>query len=115
MAERERKRAKERMTLGEVHTGSEAGKTRDKLNKISKSLGMSGQTLERARAIVEAAKAEPTKYGYLLEDMDKSGKVNGAYQDLKNNQKRAAYEARAERGGRVSDLFALAKVCRHVC
>ena len=80
---RARELAKERMTLGTVSTGSDAGKTRDKLDKITAPLGISGRTLERARAVVEAAEAEPAKYGKLLADMDRTGVVNGVYRQLK--------------------------------
>ena len=52
---RERKQAKERQTLGKVSPRSEKGKTRDKLDKVAKPLGMSGKTLEKARAVVNAA------------------------------------------------------------
>jgi N6-adenosine-specific RNA methylase IME4/ParB-like chromosome segregation protein Spo0J len=74
---RERELAKERMTLGKVCTGS--GKTRD---KVAAPLGVSGYTLEKARAIVEAAAAEPERFGKLLEDMDRTNKVNGVHKRL---------------------------------
>jgi len=43
---------------------------------------MARRTLEKAEAIVDAAEAEPAKFGPLLEQMDRSGKVDGAYRKL---------------------------------
>ncbi len=83
VVERERELARERMTLGKVSTGSDAGKTRDKLDKITAPLGISGRTLEKARAVVQAAEAEPEKFGRYLADMDRTGRVNGIYRRLR--------------------------------
>jgi ParB/RepB/Spo0J family partition protein len=58
----------------------EAGDTRD---KIGKRLGISGRTYERMKEVVEAAAAEPEKYGKLLEQMDDTGRANGVYRRLK--------------------------------
>lgn len=46
-------------------------------------VGMDRQTLDRAKAIVAAAAAEPEKYGDLQEQMDRSG-VNGPFKRLTN-------------------------------
>ena len=48
-------------------------KTRD---AVGASVGMSGKTYEKAKAVVEAARAEPEKYEPLVEQMDTSGKVD---------------------------------------
>ena len=45
------------------------GQTRDKLARYA---GVSGKTLEKAKAVVEAAEAEPEKYGPLVEEMDRT-------------------------------------------
>jgi hypothetical protein len=42
-------------------------------------LVVSGRTVEKIRAVCEAAKADPVKFGKLLDDMDRSGKVDGAF------------------------------------
>ena len=47
----ERELARQRMTLGKVSLGSEAGKT---IDKVAAPLGVSGRTLEKAKAIVQA-------------------------------------------------------------
>jgi N6-adenosine-specific RNA methylase IME4 len=43
---------------------------------------MARRTLEKAEAIVDAAEAEPEKFGKLLADMDRTGKVNGVFKRL---------------------------------
>jgi N6-adenosine-specific RNA methylase IME4/ParB-like chromosome segregation protein Spo0J len=83
---RERELAKQRMTLGKVSTGSGAGKTRDKVDKVAAPLGASGRTIEKARAIVAAAKAEPERFGNLVAEMDRTGKVNAAHRALRRTQ-----------------------------
>jgi hypothetical protein len=51
-------------------------------DRAAKATGMARRTLEKAEAIVDAAEAEPAKFGPLLEQMDRSGKVDGAYRKL---------------------------------
>jgi N6-adenosine-specific RNA methylase IME4 len=88
VAERERNLAKARkvasLKRGDkkpvVETFHNGGKTRD---KVAAPLGISGKTLDKATAIVKAAKAEPEKFNHLLEQMDKTGRVNGVYRRLK--------------------------------
>jgi len=55
---------------------------RDARDKIARYLGVGRTTIERAEAVVEAAEEEPEEYGYLVEQMDRSGKVAGAYRRL---------------------------------
>jgi ParB family chromosome partitioning protein len=55
------------------------GDTRD---KVAAAVGMSGRTYEKAKAVAEAAGAEPDKYGRLLEAMDRTGRVDGVYRRL---------------------------------
>jgi N6-adenosine-specific RNA methylase IME4 len=52
------------------------GKVRD---HVAKAAGTGRTTLQRARAVVEAAKAEPQKFQPLQEEMDRTGRVNGVY------------------------------------
>jgi len=52
-------------------------------DKAAKATGMARRTLEKAEAIVDAAEAEPEKFGKLLEQMDDTGRVNGVYRRLK--------------------------------
>ena len=90
----ERQAAKERQR--------EAGRTRvpdsfpeagDARDKIGKYLGWSGRTYERAKAVTDAAAAEPEKFGKLLEQMDDTGRVNGVYRRLRNAQQAALIRA----------------------
>src|SRR6202162_162047 len=55
------------------------GDTRD---KIARYLGVGRTTIERAEAVVDAAEERPEEYGRLVEQMDRSGKVAGAYRRL---------------------------------
>jgi ParB/RepB/Spo0J family partition protein len=61
-------------TVAECH-----GAARD---KIARYLGVGKTTIDRAEAVVEAAEEEPESFGHLVEQMDRSGKVAGAYRRL---------------------------------
>ena len=81
----EKAAAKERQgTRTDKHPGklptSSKGRAAD---KAAKATGMARRTLEKAEAVVAAAEAEPEKYGKLLADMDRTGRVNGVYRRLK--------------------------------
>ena len=52
-------------------------------DKIARYLGVGKTTIDRAEAVVEAAEEDPEEYGYLVEQMDRSGKVAGAFRRLK--------------------------------
>ncbi len=96
--ELERQAAKEREESGHnQHTEScgklpqgSTGKTRD---KVGEAIGMSGRTYEKAREVMAAAEAEPEKLASLLEDMDRTGKVNGVHRRLKTLQAAEALAA----------------------
>jgi N6-adenosine-specific RNA methylase IME4/ParB-like chromosome segregation protein Spo0J len=72
-----RERQGNRVDLG--HASDEQGEARD---KIARYLGVGRTTVERAEAVVEAAEEDPEEFGYLVQQMDKSGKVAGAYRRL---------------------------------
>jgi ParB-like chromosome segregation protein Spo0J len=59
--------------------GAYAGDTRD---NIARYLGVGRTTIEKAEAVVEAAENEPEEFGHLVEQMDRSGKVAGAFRRL---------------------------------
>jgi len=71
----ERREARER----QGHQAVEGGEARD---KIARYLGVGRTTIERAEAVVEAAEEEPEEFGHLVEQMDRSGKVAGAFRRL---------------------------------
>ena len=85
--EREAAKKKQGTRTDLEHSGnlpeSKMGDTRDKLGAI---VGMSGKTYETAKAVVEAAEKEPDKYSELVEQMDKTGKVAGAYRALRREK-----------------------------
>jgi ParB-like nuclease family protein len=53
------------------------------LDKVAAIVGKHRTTIAKAEAIVDAAEAEPEKYGRLATDMDRTGRVNGVYRRLK--------------------------------
>ena len=55
-------------------------------DKAAAFTGKSRRTLEKAEAIVAAAKAEPEKYGPLKDAMNKSGRADGPHKRLKTMQ-----------------------------
>jgi N6-adenosine-specific RNA methylase IME4 len=55
------------------------GRARDKLGAFA---GVSGRTVEKIAAVVAAAEAQPEKFRHLVANMDRTGKVNGAYRYL---------------------------------
>ena len=80
LEKRVQEQARQRMTLGKISLGSETGKT---LDRIGARLGVSGKTLEKAKAVVHAAEADPKKFGHLVAEMDRTGKVSAAYRTLR--------------------------------
>jgi N6-adenosine-specific RNA methylase IME4/ParB-like chromosome segregation protein Spo0J len=89
----EKAAAKERMS--EAAKGSESfatlpGKATDKIGAFA---GISGRTVEKIAAVCEAAEAEPHKFGRLVEDMDRTGRVNGCFKRLKVMRQAAAIRA----------------------
>jgi ParB-like chromosome segregation protein Spo0J len=54
----------------------------DARDNIARYLGVGRTTIERAEAVVEAAEEQPEEYGYLVEQMDRSGKIAGAFRRL---------------------------------
>jgi ParB family chromosome partitioning protein len=74
-----------------------AGRTRD---KVAEAVGLSGRTYEKAKKVVEAAEADPAA-APLVEEMDRTGKVDPAYQRVAGKSPSRGAErqlARAERG-----------------
>lgn len=67
---------------GKLPGVSSGGRTRD---KVALAVGMSGRTYEKTKAVVEAAEENPERYGPLVEQMDKTGKVDAAYREVKRH------------------------------
>lgn len=54
--------------------------------------GVDRRTYEKAKAVAQAAEESPTKFGHLAEQMDRTGKVNKAYSELRKATKKAERE-----------------------
>lgn len=65
----------------------DAGKTRD---KVGEAVGVSGKTYEKARAVVEAAEADPEAFEEVVREMDRTGKIDPAYRRVKRTLERLA-------------------------
>ena len=61
--------------------------------KVAKLFGEGEGTVRRRFEIVEAAEAEPDKYSGLLDQMDRTGNVHGAYKELRKARKQEAKQA----------------------
>ena len=59
--------------------GKLPGSSSDTRDKLATYVGTSGKTLDKMTELVRAGEAEPEKYGKLVEDMDRTGNVNGPY------------------------------------
>ena len=83
--------AKERMSEGgkggKVSQPSDGPvRARDKIGALA---GVSGRTVEKIAAVVAAAEAEPERFGHLVDQMDKTGKVDRAHKQLKIERQRS--------------------------
>jgi len=56
------------------------------LDKVATVVGLSRPTLAKAREIIKAAEHEPERFGKLVEQMDRTGNVHGAYRMFKRAQ-----------------------------
>jgi ParB-like chromosome segregation protein Spo0J len=73
----ERALARERQLAGKPpEKFSEGGEAR---HKIAKAAGKSAPSIAKARAVRDAAKADPEKFGKLQADMDRTGRVDGPF------------------------------------
>jgi N6-adenosine-specific RNA methylase IME4 len=84
----EKAAAEKRMKAGtpaKVSLGS--GRAVDKVGAFA---GVSGRTVEKIKDVVDAAKEEPERFGHLVDEMDRTGKVTGAHRKLKQARDEAA-------------------------
>jgi N6-adenosine-specific RNA methylase IME4 len=70
--------------------GEFSGDARD---KVAAYAGVSASTMVKRKAVVEAAKAEPEKFGKLLADMNRTGLANGPFKRLKVARQAAVIRA----------------------
>jgi len=55
--------------------------------KIAQAVGTSDTTLNKIQVVMEAAVAEPEKYGDLPDEMDATGKIHGVFSKVKKGQR----------------------------
>lgn len=70
------------------------GETRD---KVGAAVGMSGRTYQKAKAVVDAAEANPEKHAETLKEMDATGKVDPAFKKVKASRKTRKSAPRVEK------------------
>jgi len=85
----EKAAAKNRMLAGRPLEKSSKGAGRA-LDKVAAVVGKHRTTIAQAEAVVDAAEAEPERFGKLKEDMDRTGRVNGPHKRLQVAIKAAA-------------------------
>jgi N6-adenosine-specific RNA methylase IME4 len=59
------------------------GRVRDKIASFA---GISGRTLTKIQAIIEAAERKPRKYGPLVAEMDRNGRIDSVFRKLRRMQ-----------------------------
>jgi N6-adenosine-specific RNA methylase IME4 len=80
----EREQAKERMETGKPPSGRfPEGQTGNALDKVARAVGKDRKTVQKARAVRDAARADPERFGKLQDDMDRTGRVDGPFKRLK--------------------------------
>jgi hypothetical protein len=87
------------------------GDTRDKVGAV---LGVGGSTYERAKAVVEAAEADPEKFGPIAQRMDDDDEVAPAYREMRRIQAQGSAPPELLRVERTAadDLTDLARTVR---
>jgi ParB/RepB/Spo0J family partition protein len=76
----EKAAAKGRMS--EAGKGAKVSQPSRATDKIGSFAGVSGRTVEKIAAVVEAAETEPQRFGHLLEELDRHRGVDRAYRAL---------------------------------
>jgi N6-adenosine-specific RNA methylase IME4 len=89
----ERAAAKERMLAGKP-CGNFSGGAGRALDKVARIVGKDRKTIEKARAVRDAAREDPERFGRLQAGMDRTGRVDGVYRQLRAAQQ--AEQIRAE-------------------
>jgi N6-adenosine-specific RNA methylase IME4 len=78
----EKAAAKKRQLAGRAPSGNfpEGGEVRDKIGSFA---GVSGKTVQKIARVIQAAEAEPERFGHLVQEMDgRAGGVHSAYRKL---------------------------------
>ncbi|MDX0888638.1 ParB/RepB/Spo0J family partition protein [Sinorhizobium medicae] len=69
------------------------GKSAPAREQVATATGFSHETLRKAEAVVSAAENEPVRFGKLLADMDRTGRVDGPFKRLNVAKKAEAIRA----------------------
>lgn len=80
LLERERAEARDRMAHG--RKGRKISGPSEVRDRVGARFGISGRQLDKIGDICRAAEAEPERFGHLLEEMDRTGKINGPHTKL---------------------------------
>lgn len=80
----------EKAAPGRKATGKLSGRGADRVAKFT---GVKRESLRKAEAVVDAAAADPERFGDLVDEMNKSGKVNAAHKKLQVRAAKAAIDA----------------------
>ena len=83
LEELEKQKARERLAVrSENFTEVNEAEKGRALDKVAATVGMSRPTYQKAKAVVDAAEADPVTFGAIAERMDETGKVDGAYREI---------------------------------
>lgn len=95
----EKEAAKKRQgTRTDKHPADSAGSSRgDARDKVAKAVGMGRDGLSKAAEVVDAAEADPEKFQHLVERMDRTGKVDAAFKEMKKIRRREAHDTSSVR------------------
>jgi len=80
------------------------GETRD---RVGEAVGWSGKTYQKAATVAEAAEAEPEVFADLAQKMNDTGKVDGAYREVKKLQKQREDKEKAAEVAQRTDRYRL--------
>ena len=81
LLDRAREEARKRMSA--AGKGDKVCQPSRALQAVAKKVGISFEQLRKIRTIVEAAEADPGRFGPLREEMDRTGKIDGPFTKLK--------------------------------
>lgn len=87
--------AKERMRAGRPSGNFPQGQTGKTMDKIGRIFGVSGKTLDKIKTVVRAADEDP-KYKPLVEEMDRGGNIQPAFEKVSKEKKLDAKRKMAE-------------------
>lgn len=102
----ERAAARERQLAGVPSVKFTEGEAKA---KVAAAVGWSRPTYEKAKAVIAAAEEEPERYGGLVETMDRTGKVDRAYKELKRERTREHNRVLVESAPQIAEVGAVYK------